>query len=78
MRKEYETVWEIFNLCANNQMRDVFIEEIELDEDKLEDYIRGKIKDQELTMERTDMPDGSIIFDIAATGIKERFSFTEI
>ena len=27
--KEYEVVWEIFNLCSNNQMRDVFIEEIE-------------------------------------------------
>lgn len=26
--KEYETVWEIFNECANNQMRDVFIDEI--------------------------------------------------
>ena len=25
--KEYETVWEIFNECANNQMRDVFIDE---------------------------------------------------
>ena len=28
--KEYEVVWEIFNLCSNNQMRDVFIEEAEI------------------------------------------------
>lgn len=31
MKKEYETVWEIFNECANNQMRDVFFDEIETD-----------------------------------------------
>ena len=30
--KSYETVWEIFNECANNQMRDVFIEEIETED----------------------------------------------
>ena len=32
MKKEYETVWEIFNECANNQMRDVFFDEIETDD----------------------------------------------
>ena len=26
--KEYEVVHEIFNECANNQMRDVFFEEV--------------------------------------------------
>ena len=41
MMKSYETVWEIFNECANNQMRDVFIDEIELDEDRMEDFLRG-------------------------------------
>ena len=30
--KEYEAVWEIFNSCANNQMRDVFFEELELED----------------------------------------------
>ena len=30
--KEYEAVWEIFNQCANNQMRDGFIEEIRNEE----------------------------------------------
>ena len=28
--KEYEVVHEIFNECANNQMRDVFFEEVAL------------------------------------------------
>ena len=30
--REYEVVHEIFNLCSGNQMRDVFIEEIEIPE----------------------------------------------
>ena len=29
---EYEVVREVQNLCANNQMRDVFFEEIETDD----------------------------------------------
>ena len=32
MKKSYEVVWEIFNECANNQMRDIFIEEIETED----------------------------------------------
>ena len=30
--KEYEIVHEIFNECANNQMRDVFFEEAEVED----------------------------------------------
>ena len=44
MKKCYETVWEIFNKCANNQI----------------------------------LEDGTIVYDIDATGTKERFSFTEV
>ena len=76
--KLYETVWEIFNECANNQMRDIFIDEVELDENRLEDYIRTKIKDKDQTLEKSIGEDGSIIFDINATGIRQRYSFTEI
>ena len=64
MKKSYEVVWEIFNECANNQMRDIFIEEIETED--TDAWIRSKVKDQEL------------VYDVDATGTKERFSFTEI
>ena len=30
--KEYEVVHEIFNECANNQMRDVFFEEVMIED----------------------------------------------
>ena len=47
--KEYEVVHEIFNECANNQMRDVFFEEVMIED--LEAYIRGKHKDHDLKLE---------------------------
>ena len=50
MKKSYEVVWEIFNECANNQMRDIFIEEIETED--TDAWIRSKVKDQELTWEK--------------------------
>lgn len=74
--KSYEAVWEIFNLCANNQMRDVFIEELEIEDP--EEYIRAKFRDKEFVYEKTELPDGSIVFDIMTTGIKQRYTFTEI
>ena len=37
---EYELVYEIKNLCRNNQMRDVFFEDVECDDP--EEYLRGR------------------------------------
>ena len=39
---EYEVVREVQNLCGNNQMRDVFFEEIETDDPV--GWVRGLIK----------------------------------
>ena len=36
--KEYEVIWEIFNKCPRNQMRDVFVEEVEIEDP--EEYIK--------------------------------------
>ena len=67
--KEYELIWEIFNKCPRNQMRDVFVEELELEDP--EEYIR-------VSYEKTVLEDGTIIFDITTSQIKQRCSFTEI
>ena len=32
MKKMYETCWEVINLCANNQMRDVFFDEVDVED----------------------------------------------
>jgi len=74
--KEYEVIHEIFNECANNQMRDVFFEEVKIED--LEAYIRGKHKDKELKMEREELADGTIIYHVESAGISQRYSFTEI
>ena len=74
--KEYEAVWEIFNSWANNQMRDVFFEELELEDP--EQYILEKFKDKELKYEKSVQEDGTIVFDITTSGIRQRYSFTEI
>ncbi|MGI6017674.1 MAG: hypothetical protein ACOX8M_02530 [Marvinbryantia sp.] len=72
--KEYEVVWEIFNLCSNNQMRDVFIEEIETTDP--EAYVRQKFAGKEVTYEKTILENGTIVFDIMTSEIKQRMSFT--
>ena len=74
--KEYELIWEIFNKCPRNQMRDVFVEELELEDP--EEYIRNKFKGKEVSYEKTVLEDGTVIFDITTSHIKQRCSFTEI
>lgn len=74
--KEYEVVHEIFNLCSNNQMRDVFIEEKMIAD--LEQYVISCHQDGEFTYEREDLEDGTVIFKVNTSGILQRYTFTEI
>ena len=74
--KQYEGVHEIFNECANNQMRDVFFEEVMIDD--LEAYIRGKHKDRDLKLEREELADGTILYHVNTSGILQRYTFTEL
>ena len=74
--KEYEVVWEIFNLCSNNQMRDVFIEEAEIAD--TEQYVKNKFAGKEVTYEKSVLENGTVICDIMTCGIHQRMSFTEI
>ena len=78
MLKEYEVVHEIFNLCSGNQMRDVFIEEIEIPEGAFEEFIRSRHKEKELFLEREDLSNGSVIYVVMTAEIKQRYSFTEL
>ena len=49
--KEYEVIWEIFNKCPRNQMRDVFVDEIEIEDP--EEYVKNKFKGKEVSYEKT-------------------------
>ena len=61
---------------SNNQMRDIFIDEIEIED--TDQFVRDKFKGKDVTFDRTDLEDGTIIYDIVASGIRQRYSFTEI
>lgn len=74
--KEYEVVWEIFNLCANNQMRDVFIEEVRIGD--IEGYVKNKFAGKDVSYESTVREDGTVIYEIRTSDIRQRMSFTEI
>ena len=55
--KEYEVIWEIFNKCPRNQMRDVFVDEVEIEDP--EEYVKNKFKGKEVTYEKTVLEDGT-------------------
>ena len=73
---EYELVREIPNLCPNNQMRDIFFDEVET-EDPVE-YVQRFLKDSatELSVERK--PDGTVTVYAVADGMTQKFIFTPI
>ena len=46
--KEYEVIWEIFNKCPRNQMRDVFVEEVETADP--EEYVKHKFQGKDVSI----------------------------
>ena len=75
--KEYEVVREIFNSCSNNQMRDVFVSEVEIDD--IEKYVTGlHAREKDFTYEREDMADGTVVYHVNTSGLLQRYTFTEI
>jgi hypothetical protein len=73
---QYEVIREIFNQCSGNQMRDVFIEEIEtVDPDAVvQKYLVGQV----VTCTKTMNGKGQIVFDVTTDGMLQRISFTEV
>ena len=72
---KYEMVREIFNKCSQNQMRDVFIENVETDNPA--EYIKNLLAGKEVNIEENTFSDGTIIFDVDIAGLRQRFSFTK-
>ena len=72
--QRYELIREIFNLCANNQMRDVFVSEVETDD--TDAVARAYCKGADVSLEKTVRDDGTVIYDISVDGLRQRLSFT--
>ena len=70
---EYELEHEIKNHCPNNQMRDIFIEEVETDDPVA--FVRQRLKGRidELTV--NERRDGVTIYAVC-DGLRHEFSFT--
>ena len=70
---EYELVHEIKNHCPNNQMRDIFIEEVETDDPVA--FVRSRLQGRidELTVNKR--RDGATIYAVC-DGLSHEFSFT--
>ncbi|UOO37457.1 hypothetical protein IZU99_09420 [Oscillospiraceae bacterium CM] len=75
MKKSYEMIWEIFNSCSGNQMRDVFVEEIEIED--VAAYVANKFDGNDISVETTTSP-GCTIYDIVINGLRQRLTFTEV
>ena len=71
----YELIREIFNKCSGNQMRDVFVSEIETDDP--EEYLRPFLVGTDISVDRHRTDSGALLFDVEIDGIRQRFSFTE-
>jgi hypothetical protein len=70
----YEMIREIFNLCSGNQMRDVFVSEIETDD--LDGYVKQYLIGTEVSCERSVNDTGGIVYDIVTDDLKQRLTFS--
>ncbi len=71
---EYEMVREIKNLCPNNQMRDIFITEVETDdpEQYVKDFLQGKAVEVSTEYGKG----GTVTVYAVCDGLTQKFIFT--
>lgn len=73
---EYELVHEIKNLCRNNQMRDIFFEEIQCDDP--ETWLRQKLEGKMLELTVEPGAAGTVTIHAVVDGMMEKYVFTPI
>lgn len=73
---EYEMVREIQNMCPNNQMRDVFFEEVETDDPVA--YVRQMLKGRAVKVDAQKESNGVITVFADCSGMIQKFVFTPV
>ena len=73
---EYEMVREIKNLCPNNQMRDVFFEEVETDDPA--EYVKAFLKGRAVQISTEEGQNGVINVFADCDGLIQQFIFTPV
>lgn len=71
----YEMIREIFNQCSRNQMRDVYVSEVETDDPA--GYVRNMLVGTVIETAELHPGGNDVIFDVIVDGLHQRFSFTE-
>ena len=74
--QSYEVVREVENQCANNQMRDIFFEEIETDAPV--GWLRGFVKGRDVEMSVDKKENGDLTDFVTSGGVTQKFLFTKI
>ena len=74
--REYELVHEIQNQCPNNQMRDIFFEEIECDDP--EAWLRQRLAGKQAQLSVEHSAGGAVTIFALVDGMTEKFVFTPI
>ena len=73
---EYELVREIPNLCPNNQMRDIFFEEVETDDPVA--YVIKLLEKSQVEISTDKNAGGAVTVYAVADGMTQKFIFTPI
>ena len=73
---EYEMVREIKNLCPNNQMRDIFFEEVETDDPVA--YVQHLLQKSQVEITADHQANGAVTVYAVADGLTQKFIFTPI
>ena len=73
---EYEMVREIQNLCPNNQMRDIFFDEVQTDDPA--EYVRTFLKGKALDVAVEPGRNGAVTVFANCDGLLQKFVFTPI
>ena len=73
---EYEVVREIQNLCPNNQMRDIFFDEVQTD-DPVE-YVRTFLQGKAIEISAEPGAGGTMTVFANCDGLIQKFVFTPI
>lgn len=73
---EYEMVREIKNLCPNNQMRDIFFDEVETDDP--ESYVRHFLQGKAVNVSLERGRNGAVTVHATCDGLIQQFVFTPI
>jgi hypothetical protein len=73
---EYEMVREIKNLCPNNQMRDIFFDEVETDDPVA--YVLAFLKGKAVDVSMEQGSGGAVTVYATCDGLIQKFVFTPI